>query len=125
MMHARRGGRYDEGACFAPAPLRRSLLVSHWGNTMSTHRKCTTTYQADRWDVPYDPYTRLPLASLIGDHACYDPHKDVVMPSFRELTTFLPPEAPAAGGGGGGRRGRARAPPPRRNLFFFSGELGS
>ncbi|KAL3919846.1 MAG: hypothetical protein SGPRY_005483 [Prymnesium sp.] len=44
---------------------------------------------------------------------CYDPHKDVVMPSFRELTTFLPAT------GGGGARGR------RATLFFFSGDLGS
>ena len=58
---------YDEGACFAPAPLWPSLLISHWGNTMTRHNRCTTTYQADRWDVPFDPPTGLPLASLIGE----------------------------------------------------------
>ena len=83
---------YDEGACFAPAPLWPSLLISHWGNTMTKHNHCTTTYQADRWDVPFDPSTGLPLASIIGAHRCYDPDKDLVLPSFRELTTFLPPE---------------------------------
>ena len=53
---------YDEGACFAPAPIWPSLLISHWGNTMSKHNRCTTTYVADKWDVPYDPYTKLPIA---------------------------------------------------------------
>ena len=40
--------RYDEGACFAPAALRPSVLISHWGNTMSAHNRCTTTYDPDR-----------------------------------------------------------------------------
>ena len=33
-----------------------------------------------------------------------------MLPSFRELTTFLPADQPSR---------------PRRNLFFFSGDLGS
>ena len=103
---------YDEGACFAPKEIWPSLLISHWGNTMSKHNRCTTTYGADRWDPPYDPPTGLPLGSLIGKHPCYDPEKDIVMPSFREMTTFLPEDA----------RQRKRA---RKNLFFFSGDLGS
>ena len=114
---------YDEGACFAPAPLRPSLLISHWGNTMTRHNRCTTTYEADRWDPPYDPLTRLPLASLVSGHRCFDPAKDVVLPSFRELTTFLPAEsAPPPK-----RAQQPHAPgsPRRRLLFFFSGDLGS
>ena len=103
---------YDEGACFAPAPLRPSLLISHWGNTMSAHNRCTTTYSDDRWDVATDPYTGWPLGSLIEGHPCFVPGKDLVLPSFRELETFLP-EPPR------------RVPAPRRALFFFSGDLGS
>ena len=103
---------YDEGACFAPKPIWSSMLISHWGNTMSTHNRCTTTYEDDRWDVPFDPPTGLPIATLIGGHGCYDPQKDIVLPSFRELTTFLPPDP---------RRRWDRRP----NLFFFSGDLGS
>jgi hypothetical protein len=103
---------YDEGGCFAPAALRPSMIISHWGNTMTKHNRCTTTYDADRWDPPVDPPTGLPLSSLIGAHACYDPHKDLVLPSFRELTTFLPPEPAVL---------RKR----RDALFFFSGDLGS
>ena len=100
---------YDEGGCFAPAPLWPSLIISHWGNTMTKHNRCTTTYDADRWDPPSDPHTGLPLSSLIGGHPCYDPKKDLILPSFRELTTFLPPDA-------------RKPPPKRRRLFFFSGE---
>ena len=103
---------YDEGACFAPLQLRPSLLISHWGNTMARHNRCTTTYEADRWDPPVDPPTGLPLGKLVGGQRCYDPRKDIVLPSFRELTTFLPAE-------------RWRAWEQRKNLFFFSGDLGS
>ena len=84
---------YDEGACFAPRELWPSMLISHWGNTMAKHNRCTTTYDPDRWDVARDPTSRLPLALAAGDHPCYDPRKDVVMPSFRDLDTFLPPRA--------------------------------
>ena len=104
---------YDEGGCFAPAPLWPSLIISHWGNTMTTHNRCTTTYEADRWDPPHDPDTSWPLRALVGGHRCFDPDKDLVLPSFRELTTFLP-ERPPRGGA-----------PPRRALFFFTGDLGS
>jgi hypothetical protein len=36
---SRTSGRYDEGACFAPVELRPSVLISHWGNTMSKHNR--------------------------------------------------------------------------------------
>jgi len=103
---------YDEGGCFAPAPLWPSMIISHWGNTMSKHNRCTTTYEDDRWDLMHDPFTRLPMASLIGSHPCYDPQKDLILPSFREMNTFLPatPEPPGH---------------QRPKLFFFSGDLGS
>ena len=101
---------YDEGACFAPAALGRSVLISHWGNMLTKHNRCTTTYDADRWDVASDPYSHLPLHSLAGHTHCYDSEKDIVMPSFKELATFLPTQQ--------ARRGRSL-------LFFFSGDLGS
>ena len=64
-----RGGAADvgEGACFAPRELWPSMLVSHWGNTMAKHNRCTTTYDPDRWDVARDPTSRLPLAVAAGD----------------------------------------------------------
>ena len=62
---------------------------------MAKHNRCTTTYEADRWDPASDPYTGWPLGSLIGGHPCFDPSKDLVLPSFRELTTFLPEESHA------------------------------
>ncbi|KAL1512024.1 hypothetical protein AB1Y20_005299 [Prymnesium parvum] len=103
---------YDEGACFAPAAIQQSVLISHWGNTMLKHNRCTTTYEADRWDPPFDPLSKLPLHSVVGRMHCYDPKKDIVLPSFRELTTFLPVDA-------------RDAHRKRRRLFFFSGDLGS
>lgn len=66
----------------APAEIARaSLLISHWGNTMAPHNRSTTTYEADRWDVPADPTSGLPLARLSAGHACYEPSRDVVRPS--------------------------------------------
>ena len=107
---------YDEGACFAPVALRPSVLISHWGNTMTTHARCTTTYDADRWDPPTDPWSNLPLSSLRGDYRaypCHDPTKDIVMPSFKDPRRWAPEpqDDPTFA--------------PRRRLFFFSGDLGS
>jgi len=103
---------YDEGACFAPAALRPCLLVSHWGNTMSKHNRCTSTYEPDRWDPPNDPWSHLPLGDLRGDHLCYKAQKDIIMPSFKDPKQFVAQDDDE----------------PRRKrtlLFFFSGDLGS
>ena len=105
---------YDEGACFAPSALRPSLLISHWGNTMAAHNRSTTTYDPDRWDPPYDPPSGLPLSSLRGNHACYDPTKDIILPSFKDPARFAPDPA-----------GLDSPQRPRQRLFFFSGDLGS
>ena len=105
---------YDEGACFAPSALRPSLLISHWGNTMAAHNRSTTTYDPDRWDPPYDPPSGLTLSSLRGNHACYDPTKDIILPSFKDPARFAPDPA-----------GLDSPQRPRQRLFFFSGDLGS
>ena len=83
---------------------------------MARHNRCTTTYDADRWDPPTDPWSQLPLASLRGDYAtypCHDAAKDIVMPSFKD------PRRWAA------EREDDPFFAPRRRLFFFSGDLGS
>ena len=41
-----------------------------------------------------DPHSHLPLHRLAGGVHCYDPSKDIVMPSFKELSTFLPSGEP-------------------------------
>jgi len=62
--------------------------------------------------VPFDPPSSLPLAALSAGHPCYEPRKDIVMPSFKDLATFLPDHLPP----------RTRR---RSRLFYFAGDLVS
>ncbi|CAI5462303.1 unnamed protein product [Closterium sp. Yama58-4] len=101
----KRAFSWDEGACSAPKDVFNSIMLSHWGNTMAAHNHSTTAYLLDSWhDIP---------AALRGQHPCFDPLKDVVMPAFK------PPSAEHL-------RGRLWLNPveQRQRLFFFGGNLG-
>eukprot|EP00850_Spirogloea_muscicola_P024232 SM000505S17661 [mRNA] locus=s505:112:3996:+ [translate_table: standard] len=96
---------WDEGACYAPQAIWNSIMLSHWGNTGSAHPGSTTAFVYDLWDV-------MP-ASLRGNHPCYDPDKDIVLPAWKS-PSFLQPSL----------RLWERPVLERTNLFYFAGNLG-
>lgn len=66
---------WDEGACYAPKEIWNSMMLVHWGNTNSKHKYSTTAYWADNWD-------RI-SSELRGNHPCFDPEKDLVLPAWK------------------------------------------
>ncbi|PQP99077.1 uncharacterized protein Pyn_37799 [Prunus yedoensis var. nudiflora] len=96
---------WDEGACYAPKEIWNSMMLVHWGNTNSKHMHSTTAYWADNWDtIPSDKR---------GNHPCFDPDKDLVLPSWKSpdvnsLSSKL----------------WARSHDTRKTLFYFNGNLG-
>ncbi|KAH0972022.1 hypothetical protein GBA52_024178 [Prunus armeniaca] len=96
---------WDEGACYAPKEIWNSMMLVHWGNTNSKHKHSTTAYWADNWDaIPSDKR---------GNHPCFDPDKDLVLPSWKSpdvnsLSSKL----------------WARSHDKRKTLFYFNGNLG-
>ncbi|PON91690.1 Exostosin-like [Trema orientale] len=96
---------WDEGACYAPKEIWNSMMLVHWGNTNSKHNHSTTAYWADNWDS-IDSSRR-------GNHPCFDPHKDLVLPAWKRpnvdsLSLKL----------------WARPLEKRKTLFYFNGNLG-
>lgn len=66
---------WDEGACYAPKEIWNSTMLVHWGNTNTKHNASTTAYWADTWN---------PISSeRRGNHPCFDPDKDLVIPSWK------------------------------------------
>ena len=50
-------------------------MLAHWGNTNAKYTTSTTAYPWDNWDpIPLD---------WRGDHPCYDPAKDLVLPAWK------------------------------------------
>lgn len=73
---------FDEGACYAPQVIWNSVMITHWGNTESVHRGQQTAYSADWWNViPHE---------IRGDHPCFDPQKDIVVPARKDPGYILP-----------------------------------
>ena len=120
---------HDEGACYAPAALSRATLLVHWGR-MHTFPNGSSEYHL--WRVK-------PVASrMYGWTRCYDPCKDLVLPSWRKPEAILAspyvqeqqqalakgakwsdePRAPS--GASAARGGRAM----KRHLFYFNGVIG-
>ncbi|XP_019702480.1 uncharacterized protein [Elaeis guineensis] len=97
---------WDEGACCAPKEIWNSMMLVHWGNTNSKHNHSTTAYWADNWD-PIPSHRR-------GDHPCFDPEKDLVLPAWKR------PEPGAIW-----LKLWARPRKERKTLFYFNGNLGS
>ncbi|KAM7271751.1 hypothetical protein ACFE04_030965 [Oxalis oulophora] len=96
---------WDEGACYAPKEIWNSMMLVHWGNTNSKHNHSTTAYWADNWDK-ISPSKR-------GDHPCFDPDKDIVLPAWKN------PDVKAL------RSKLWTRPRENRNiLFYFNGNLG-
>ncbi|KAI4300757.1 hypothetical protein L6164_034095 [Bauhinia variegata] len=96
---------WDEGACYAPKEIWNSMMLVHWGNTNTKHNHSTTAYWADNWDnIPSDRR---------GNHPCFDPDKDLVLPSWKvpDITSL-------------GSKLWARPHEKRKTLFYFNGNLG-
>ncbi|CAN1843001.1 Probable glucuronoxylan glucuronosyltransferase F8H [Linum perenne] len=96
---------WDEGACYAPKEIWNSMMLVHWGNTNSKHNHSTTAYWADNWNNI--------TSDRRGTHPCFDPDKDLVLPSWKR------PDASSL------RMGLwARPLQMRKTLFYFNGNLG-
>jgi len=70
---------HDEGACYAPASLRQAILLVHWGRT---HSRPNGSSEYHLWRVQPD------ARRMYGWRRCYDPCKDVVVPSWRKPEAF-------------------------------------
>lgn len=81
-------------------------MLVHWGNTNSKHNHSTTAYWADNWDSI--------SSSRRGNHSCFDPEKDLVLPAWKTPDAFV-------------LRSKLWASPreKRKTLFYFNGNLGS
>ncbi|KAG1663565.1 hypothetical protein FOA52_013185 [Chlamydomonas sp. UWO 241] len=116
----RRGGRdhiwlmaHDEGACYAPSEIWPGIMLTHWGRTDLKHTSNSQYWQDDYSKELVKPWQ--PEGWLAGSskaHACFDPQKDIVIPSFKnpqdlKYSPFF------------------NAPPQERSIFmFFKGEVG-
>ncbi|GIL47978.1 hypothetical protein Vafri_4701 [Volvox africanus] len=115
----RHGGRdhiwlftHDEGACWAPKVLENSTWLTHWGR-MGLEHTTGTAFMADRYDRDFTNWQQ-PEGYLthIRGHACYDPQKDLVIPSFKQPNHYR--ESPLLG-----------KPAKQRDIFlFFRGDVG-
>lgn len=67
---------HDEGACYAPAALRRATMLVHWGR-MQWRPNGSSEYHL--WRVK-------PFATqMYGWERCYDRCKDLVLPAWRQV----------------------------------------
>eukprot|EP00854_Cymbomonas_tetramitiformis_P002550 gene2550-3302_t len=102
---------HDEGACFAPKEIWPSIMLTHWGRITGRYPNNTHTFIVHQW-------TRLhhdTLENLYGGHPCYDPAKDVVLPSWRRPDHFV--NSPLLD------RTQRDFATEEESLFFFSGDL--
>ncbi|EPS60428.1 adenylosuccinate synthetase, partial [Genlisea aurea] len=94
---------WDEGACMAPKEVWNGVMLVHWGNTNKKHRNSTTAYNDDNWDsIPQD---------LRGNHSCFDPVKDIVIPVWKNPKLIS-------------SKSHDRPREDRKTLFYFNGNLG-
>ncbi|XP_026413706.1 uncharacterized protein LOC113309491 isoform X2 [Papaver somniferum] len=96
---------WDEGACYAPKEIWNSMMLAHWGNTNSKHNHSTSAYWLDNWDA-------IPSSSR-GNHPCYDPEKDFVLPAWKRPD----PDSLRL-------KFWTRSLKDRKKLFYFNGNLG-
>ncbi|GJP79128.1 hypothetical protein CLOP_g9378 [Closterium sp. NIES-67] len=97
---------WDEGACYAPEAIWSSMMLAHWGNTGTRHKGCTSAYYHDDWSAME--------RGVRGEHPCFDPDKDVVMPAWKVPGVWA-------------RAQKIKSPTleSRPTLFYFNGNLGS
>ncbi|KAG1664527.1 hypothetical protein FOA52_012994 [Chlamydomonas sp. UWO 241] len=103
---------HDEGACWAPNEIINSIFLTHWGRLELNHTS-NTAFASDNYNLD-EKSKRLPdgWTHLIKGHACYDPDKDLVVPSFKSPQHY-------------GRSSLVgRSPELRHHLLFFRGDVG-
>lgn len=115
----RRGGRdhiwvftHDEGACWAPNVLTPSIWLTHWGRMDKDH-KSNTAFRPDRYDEDFkSPHQPEGFLKHTKGHVCYDPVKDLVIPSFKSPRHY--------------EKSSLQGAPARERdlLFFFRGDVG-
>ncbi|KAG2444184.1 hypothetical protein HYH02_009122 [Chlamydomonas schloesseri] len=115
----RRSGRdhiwtfpHDEGACWAPKSITKSVWLTHWGRTDVQHTS-KTSFEADNYTRDFvSPRQPKGYTYLIEGHVCYDPKKDLVVPIWRPPLHYA--RSPLQG-----------APAKPRDIFlFFRGDVG-
>lgn len=65
---------HDEGACYAPVELQQAIILTHWGRR---HTRPNGSSEYHLWRVW--PHAK----EMYGWTRCYDPCKDIVLPSWR------------------------------------------
>ncbi|GAX85634.1 hypothetical protein CEUSTIGMA_g13049.t1 [Chlamydomonas eustigma] len=117
----RRGGKdhiwlmaHDEGACYAPGSVWPGIILSHWGRLDFPHTSLSgfepDNYSRDIVKQPWQPDGWINTSSKA--HPCFDPTKDMVIPSFK--SPFHIKDSPFL-----------NAKPKERSIFlFFMGDVG-
>eukprot|EP00798_Chlamydomonas_sp_ICE-L_P001799 gene1799-33219_t len=104
----------DEGACWMPTEIfNNSIILTHWGRLEPNHTS-GTAFNRDNYDESFfQPiYQPEDWRNLIKGHACYDPNKDLVIPSLKPPSHYS--SSPLMG-----------AEPLHRDiLLFFRGDIG-
>jgi hypothetical protein len=111
---------HDEGACAAPKEIWPGIIFTHWGRMDFPHAS-NTNYGADNYTVRVD-HAEFPggwISHSSGTHPCYDPNKDLVIPSFKP-----PPHYKRTIYMGGGYHPLSQKRLERTMLFFFRGDTG-
>ena len=104
---------HDEGSCWVPAVLRPSIILSHWGRTelnhsalsgysyMDSYRQSRGCGAAHAWGDAVSTGSRIAASrcsfnytdpqfepngflSKLGSFPCFDPSKDLVLPSMKK-----------------------------------------
>ena len=128
---------HDEGACWAPHEIaRKAILLTHWGR-MDVNKDSSSRYPQDNWKWPVEYSVRAPWGerwdfarevaqasrrgaalrgslALIGEHKCYDPAKDLVIPVLAAPDKFAASPWLKRDGSSDGAR---------PTLAYFSGNL--
>ncbi|KAG1678607.1 hypothetical protein FOA52_012614 [Chlamydomonas sp. UWO 241] len=80
----------DEGACWMPKEIYdMSIILTHWGRLDPNHTS-NTAYAADNYNRGVTDPIHQPIdwTESIKGHACYDPKKDLVIPSLKPPSHF-------------------------------------
>ncbi|GFH19809.1 EGF-like domain-containing protein [Haematococcus lacustris] len=104
---------HDEGACWVPRVLTNAVWLTHWGRTELNHTS-NTAFEGDNYNED-SKCSRMPdgWRHHITGHACYDPVKDLVVPSHKTIDQYS--HSPLMG----------EAPKERDIFFFFRLKLSS